>query len=186
MLLRWTYPWIRQRYDESWRFQMNGKWHIRVNWGRYTDRKKNLFPTTCVSAKLLQLCPTLCNHMDGSCQVPLFMGFPRQEYWSRLMCPPPGDLPVPGIEPKSPVSPALQVGSWPLVPPEQLWSGEWFSPRIRKSWAWYRRGKSWSWYRKGLVFLIGGSDLGKGLENYYKSMTCVRKFAYSEYSEYRW
>ena len=32
------------------------------------------------------------------------MGFSRQEYWSRLSFPPPGDLPVPGIEP---VSPAL-------------------------------------------------------------------------------
>ena len=36
------------------------------------------------------------------CQVPLSMGFPRQEYWSRLPFPPPGDLPVPGIEPTYP------------------------------------------------------------------------------------
>ena len=34
-------------------------------------------------------------------QVPLSMGFSRQEYWSRLLCPPPGDLPDPGIEPRS-------------------------------------------------------------------------------------
>ena len=40
-------------------------------------------------------------------QAPLSMGFPRQEYWSGLPCPPPGDLPDPGIEPKHPVSPAL-------------------------------------------------------------------------------
>ena len=39
------------------------------------------------------------------------MGFSRQEYWSGLPCPPPGDLPDPGIEPASPVSPALQSGS---------------------------------------------------------------------------
>ena len=31
------------------------------------------------------------------------MGFPRQEYWSGLLCPPPGDLPDPGMEPESPV-----------------------------------------------------------------------------------
>ena len=37
-------------------------------------------------------------------QAPLFMGFPRQEYWSGLPFPPPGDLRDPGIEPKSPVS----------------------------------------------------------------------------------
>ena len=32
-------------------------------------------------------------------QAPLFMGFSRQEYWSELPCPPPGDLPDPGIKP---------------------------------------------------------------------------------------
>ena len=40
-------------------------------------------------------------------QVPLSMGFSRQEYWSGLPCPPPGDLPNPGIEPMSLTSPAL-------------------------------------------------------------------------------
>ena len=36
-----------------------------------------------------------------SCQAPLSMGFPRQEYWSVLPCPPPGNLPNPGIKPAS-------------------------------------------------------------------------------------
>ena len=40
-------------------------------------------------------------------QAPLSMGFPRQEYWSGLPFPAPGDLPNPGIEPVSLVSPAL-------------------------------------------------------------------------------
>ena len=35
------------------------------------------------------------------------MGFSRQEYWSGLPCPPPGDLPDPGIEPTTTTSPAL-------------------------------------------------------------------------------
>ena len=35
-------------------------------------------------------------------QAPLSMGFSRQEYWNRLPLPSPGDLPDPGIEPKSP------------------------------------------------------------------------------------
>ena len=35
-------------------------------------------------------------------QVPLSMGFPRQEYWSELTFPSPGDLPNPGIKPESP------------------------------------------------------------------------------------
>ena len=37
-------------------------------------------------------------------QAPLSMGFPRQEYWSGLPFPSPGDLPDPGIEPRSPVT----------------------------------------------------------------------------------
>ena len=44
-------------------------------------------------------------------QASLSMGFSKQEYWSGLLFPPPGDLPDPGIEP---VSPALQADSLPL------------------------------------------------------------------------
>ena len=44
-------------------------------------------------------------------QSPLSMGFSRQEYWSGLPGPPLGDLPDPGIEPASPVAPALQADS---------------------------------------------------------------------------
>ena len=43
-------------------------------------------------------------------QAPLSMGFSRQEYCSGLPCPPPGDLPNPGIEPASLMSPALAGG----------------------------------------------------------------------------
>ena len=43
-------------------------------------------------------------------QAPLSMGFARQEFWSGLPCPPPGDLPHPGIEPTSLASPALAGG----------------------------------------------------------------------------
>ena len=49
-----------------------------------------------------------------ACQAPLSMGFSRQEYWSELPWPPPGDLPNPGIEPRSP---ALQVDSLPVELP---------------------------------------------------------------------
>ena len=47
----------------------------------------------CVPAKLLQLCLTLSKPMDCSCQAPLSIGFSRQESWSGLPCPPPGNLP---------------------------------------------------------------------------------------------
>ena len=39
-----------------------------------------------------------------ACQAPLSMGFSRQEYWSGLPDPPPGDLPKPGTEPLSPAT----------------------------------------------------------------------------------
>jgi len=45
-----------------------------------------------------------------ACQAPLSMGLSRQEYWSGLSCPPPGDLPDPGMEPVSLMSPALGGG----------------------------------------------------------------------------
>ena len=40
-------------------------------------------------------------------QAPLSIRFSRQEYWNRLSCPPPGDLPDPGIKPMSLISPTL-------------------------------------------------------------------------------
>ena len=46
------------------------------------------------------------------------MGFSRQEHWSRLPCPPSGDLPHAGIEPTSPASPALKADSF-TVPPRK-------------------------------------------------------------------
>ena len=54
-------------------------------------------------------------------QAPLSMGFSKQEYWSRWPCPPPADLPNPGIKPASLVSPALAGGffttsaTWPCA-----------------------------------------------------------------------
>ena len=47
-------------------------------------------------------------------QAPLSVGFSRQEYWSGLPFPSPGDLPNPGIEPGSP---ALQADALPSEPP---------------------------------------------------------------------
>ena len=46
----------------------------------------------------LQLCLTLCDPMDYSPPGSSVMGFSRQQYWSGLPCPPPGDLPDPGIK----------------------------------------------------------------------------------------
>ena len=51
------------------------------------------------------------------CQAPLSMGFSRQEYWSGLPFPTPGDLPDPGFEPKSSMAPALMGRFFTTEPP---------------------------------------------------------------------
>ena len=53
-------------------------------------------------------CPTLVTPWIVACQAPLSMGFSRQEYWNELPFPSPGDLPNPGVKPRSP---ALQADS---------------------------------------------------------------------------
>ena len=61
-----------------------------------------------------QSCLILCDAWTGASQAPLSMEFSRQEYCSGLPCPSPGDLPDPGIKPRSP---ALQADSLPSEPP---------------------------------------------------------------------
>ena len=61
------------------------------------------------------MCICMCTYLfatpwNVAHQAPLSKGFSRQEYWSGSPLPPPGDLPIPGIEPTSPVSPALTGG----------------------------------------------------------------------------
>ena len=51
-----------------------------------------------------------------TCLAPVSMEFSRQEYWSQLLCPPPENLPNPGIEPTSLKCHALTGGSLPLAP----------------------------------------------------------------------
>ena len=59
-------------------------------------------------------CLTLATLWTVDCQASLSMGFSRQEYWSKLPFPSPGDLPDPGIEAGSP---ALQAVSLLTEPP---------------------------------------------------------------------
>jgi len=54
------------------------------------------------------VCVFVCAYQD-----PLSMGFSRQEYWSGLPFPSPGDLPNPGLEPRSPV---LRADALPSEP----------------------------------------------------------------------
>ena len=63
--------------------------------------------------------------MDYSWQAPLSMGFSRQEYWSGLSFPSPGDLPNPVVEPVSLVSPAL-AGGFFTTDTWEAWEKEYF------------------------------------------------------------
>ena len=56
-------------------------------------------------------------------QVHLSMGFSRQEYWSGLPCPSPGNLPEPGIEPASLMSPTLAGGFFTTSATWEAWYG---------------------------------------------------------------
>ena len=65
----------------------------------------------CQVASLVSDCATL---WTLAYQPPLSMGFSRHEYWNGLSGPPAGDLPDPGMEPASSVTPAMQEDSLPL------------------------------------------------------------------------
>ena len=65
-------------------------------------------------SEVSQSCPTLCDPRTVAHQAPPSMGFSRQEYWSGLPFPSPGDLPDAGIEPGSPT---LQAGALTSAPP---------------------------------------------------------------------
>ena len=62
------------------------------------------FESVCVST---QSCPTLCDPMKCNLSGSSVLRISRQEYWSGLPFPPPGDLPKAGIEPASHASPKL-------------------------------------------------------------------------------
>ena len=68
---------------------------------------------TAGDCSVAKLCPIIATSLTVAHQAPLSMRFPRQEYWSGLPFPSPGDLPDPGIKPWSP---ALQEDSLPTKP----------------------------------------------------------------------
>ena len=116
-------------------------------------------------------------------QVPLPIGFPRQEYWSGLPVPTPGHLPNPGKDPVSIASPPLADGFFTTVPPGKPFNNNasyglprWFSGK--ESACQHRRLKSFginpwvrkiSWRRKwqpALVFLPEKSHEQRDLVGY--------------------
>ena len=109
-------------------------------------------------AQSLQSCPTL---WTAAHQAPLSIGFSRQEYWIGLPCPPPGDLPDPGIKPESSASPALQVDSLPLGHGEKpnrvlLVCKDWMGGR-----AYFSKEKNWK--KKTIIWLKDCEDWAEEL-----------------------
>ena len=86
-------------HKRTWKY-LNIIWSWLILWNSETPFKSPL----CVLVP--HSCPTLCNSMDCSPQVPLSMEFSSQDYCRRLPFPISGDLPDPQIEPMSLVSPA--------------------------------------------------------------------------------
>ena len=87
-------------------------------WGRgiFLSLYRDAYVRACVPSHFS--CVRLCETPWAAAhQAPLSVGFCRQKYRSGLPCPPPGDLPDPGNECESLLSPALAGGSLPLEPP---------------------------------------------------------------------
>ena len=100
--------WRRERLPTPvfWPGELHGVFHLKGrNSQQYNGQSES---------EVTQLCPTLCDPWTVAHQAPPSMGFSRQEYWSGLPFPSPGDLPDPGIKPRSPT---LQADTLTSAPP---------------------------------------------------------------------
>ena len=83
-------------------------------WSLLPHRAGHFICIQSVMCLVAQSCPTLCDPVDCRLQPARFLcpqGFSRQDYWSGLPYPPPGDFPNPGIKPRSPASQADSLPS---------------------------------------------------------------------------
>ena len=103
----WRRAWQPTLVGHNWK-QLSLNAHIYRSW--FVAYKTKFF--IVVSG-----CATL---WTAACQAPLSMGFSRQESWSGLPFPPPGDLPNPGVEPHLLCLLHWQAGSLPLAPPGRV------------------------------------------------------------------
>ena len=96
-----------------------------------------------VGGLVTKSCLTLATPWSIACQAPLSMRFSMQEYWNRLPFPSPGDLPDPGIEPRSPSLQAdslLTMREALSLPPERATNSSWLAV------FWYSLGWDPSFY----------------------------------------
>ena len=97
------------------------------------------FLRVLTKSEVAQSCLTLCDPMDCSPQGSLSIGFPRQEYWTGLPFPYPGDFPDPGIKPGSP---ALWADVLLSEPPGNTSHLQRFPPALLRAYtgAWHKLG----------------------------------------------
>ena len=113
--------WLLTPGQCSWRDNEVCVW--RGGWAHSQDRRPLSQPkwaprrSCAVLCLVTQKCSILVTPWTAARHAPLPMEFSRQEYWSELPCLPPGDLPNPGIKPRSP---ALQADSLLSEPPGKL------------------------------------------------------------------
>ena len=126
---------------EAWRSAVH-----RAAKGRTWLKWLSMLVYICAVCSVTQSCLTLCDPVD--CSPPGYpWGFFRQEYWSGLPCPPPGDLPNPGI--KNPGLPHCKLILYHL--------SHQGSPRMLKWVACpFSRGSSWPRNPSGVSCMAGG------------------------------
>ena len=88
--------------------------NVQPKWSQFTSDFHNCPCSSLSEVKSLSGVRLFATPWMAAYQAPRSMGFSRQEYWSGLPFPSPGDLPNPGIEPRSP---ALQTDALPSEPP---------------------------------------------------------------------
>ena len=115
LLYKWSDTEVIQLEMRIWRLRDRAGTRTQAR-GFHWEHSNHRRVHACVLSRFshVWLCATLWTIAR---QAPLSMGFSRQEYWSGLPCPPPGDLPDPGIEPVSSLlSPALAVSFFTTSP----------------------------------------------------------------------
>ena len=143
-----------------------------------------------------QSCLTLCDPIDHGCRAPLSMEFSRQEYWSGLPFPSPGDLPDPGVKPESLVSPGLAGGfftpstaGWsstpfPLFSLWRMWGGTENAKFLIMAWSFQRPGPTQEPTRSHLITakaLLSTQEIPKDL-----GILCQKLGSKTKYWNKRW
>ena len=110
------HTWWRDAHQDK---RQQTAWPIQ-GWGEglytHNDRGRGENDVCKTGGLVAKLCQTLVTPWTGVHQAPLFMGFPRQEYWNGLLFPPPGVLPDSGIELMFPMSPTMWSDSLSTEP----------------------------------------------------------------------